>query len=335
MKTAYQVGKSVEIREVQLPGISPHQIRVKIEACGICGTDLHVNPDAGDAPRPFGHEIACEILEMGSAVRDLKVGQKVVLESASACGRCENCRNTRQELCTNMQHFWTGDPMGFGEQMLSPGICAVPYHGITPDVACLSEPLGVSIDIVRLADITPQSNVLLLGAGPIGLMALSLVKRMGARKIFVSEFAGHSARWELAKKFGADAMIDPTKTPLEEYDFGCPIDRIIVTAPPRTLPGCFKLAAKGAILSFIGIEWGEGAKCTFDANDFHFKKLQLRASFASPALYTPMAVRYLEEGVIDGEALISHRFALAELETALSTARSDPRSLKVIIHPNA
>ncbi|MBN1554724.1 MAG: alcohol dehydrogenase catalytic domain-containing protein [Phycisphaerae bacterium] len=334
MKTAYQTATRVEIRDVQLPSVDQHEIRVRIDACGVCGTDLHVPPEDADTFKPFGHEIACEILEMGAAVRDLQVGQKVVLESSSACGRCENCRDTRQELCTNVQHYWTGGPLGFGEEMISPAICAVPYAGISPEVASLSEPLGVAIDLVRLADITTRSNVLLLGAGPIGLMALSLVRRRGARKIFVGEFRRQKARWDTALTFGADAVFDPTETPITEYDFGCPIDRILVTAPPKTVPACMKIAAKGAIISYIGIEWGSSAGCTFDANDFHFKKLQLRASYASPALYTPQALRYLEEGVIDGEALISHRVSLSELPRGLEIARNDPAALKVIVLPN-
>jgi L-iditol 2-dehydrogenase len=333
MKAAYQCGRSVTIRDVQLPPPAPHEIRIRVDACGVCGTDLLDHPDEKPREQPFGHEIAGRIVELGPGVTRLQVGQAVVLESSSACGQCENCRNMRQELCTNVQHYWTGKPLGFSQEMISPAICADPYEGLSAEVACLSEPLGVAIDLVRLAEINIRSNVLLLGAGPIGLMALAIVRRMGARKIFVSEFRRQTARWETARRFGADAVIDPTETPLTEFDFGCPIDRVLVTAPPKTLPGVFKLSAKGAIISFIGIEYGQGAFCTFDANEFHFKKLQLRASYASPALMTPMALTYLREGVVNGEALITHRFGLDQIEQAMSAARA-PDALKVIVRPN-
>jgi threonine dehydrogenase-like Zn-dependent dehydrogenase len=200
-------------------------------------------------------------------------------------------------------------------------------------VASLSEPLGVAIDMVRLAEITIESNVLILGPGCIGLMALALCRRAGARRVVVAGTRRRTARRRLAESFGADACFAADETPLTEYDFGCAIDRVLVTAPPRTLPDAFAVAAKGAIISFIGIEHGEGAFCRFSVNDFHFKKLQLRASFASPALYTPMALRLLREGAVDGEALISHRYPLSEIAAAMETARDDPEAVKVIVEP--
>lgn len=99
----------------------------------------------------------------------------------------------------------------------------------------------------------------------------------------------------------------------------------------RTLPDVFAAAAKGAVISFIGIEPGDGAFCTFDVNAFHFKKLQLRASFASPALYTPLALQYLRERVVDGDALISHRFPLEQVARGMQVARESSAALKVVV----
>ncbi len=184
---------------------------------------------------------------------------------------------------------------------------------------------------MRLADIRLDSNVLILGPGPIGLMALALVKRMGARRVFLSAFSSEKARIEVARKFGVDEVVDPSVTPLPTYDFGCQIDRILVTTPPPTLNDAFQVASTGAIISFIGIAYGDKGFCTFDVNSFHFKKLQLRASFASPALCTPLALQYLREGVIDGEAMISHRFSLTKIEEAVRVARDTTQSVKVVV----
>lgn len=333
MRAAFKKGRDVQIRDITLRPLGPGEVRVKVDACGVCGTDLHVNPAGDERESGFGHEVAGTILEVGVGVTQLRPGQRVVLDSATPCGRCENCRNARQELCTDIQSFWFTNTFGFAEEMIAPAICAFPCEDLAPEVACLQEPLGVAIDLVRLADITPTSNVLLLGAGPIGLMALALVRRHGARRVFVSEFARAQARCEVAQKFGADRVIDPSVTPLDKVDFGGPIDRILVTTPPPTLKDAFTVACKGGIVAFIGIAYGENAFCRFDANAFHFKKLQLRASFASPALFGPLAVQKLREGVVDGNALVSHRFPLAELSRALDTARTDPRAIKVVITP--
>ena len=333
MRAAFKKGGEVTVRDAELRAPNTDEIRLKVEACGICGTDLH--RQAGDDKQEggFGHEMAGTILEAGAHVSRVAVGDRVAIESSSACGQCANCRNVRLELCTNTQSFWPLGNFGFAEEIIVPAINAIPVGELSPDVACLGEPLGVAVDMVRLADIEITSNVLLIGPGPIGLMALALAKRAGARRIFVAGHRRRTARVDLAMRLGADAFIDPTETPLPEFDFGCLIDRVLVTAPPQTLNDAFAVASKAAIVSLIGIQYGEGAYCNFNVNDFHFKKLQLRASFASPALYTPLALQYLQEGVVDGEALISHRYPLERIGEAMDTARSDTRAVKIVINP--
>ncbi|MFA5205019.1 MAG: alcohol dehydrogenase catalytic domain-containing protein [Lentisphaeria bacterium] len=335
MLTAFKKGRTVLFKDQPEPRPQAGQILVRVRACGVCGTDLHENPGtAAQEAVMTGHEIAGEVLELGPGVTGLTVGQKIVLDSATPCGRCDACRNARQELCTDIQSFFFLNSFGYAEKMIAPAVSAMPCADLAPEVATLQEPLGVAIDLVRLADLQPGlSNVLILGQGPIGLMATALAKRAGARRIFTTELASRGKRIELSRRFGADVCFDPAATPVEKYDFGCAIDRILVTAPPKTLNGAFAVAAKGAIISFIGIAFGDGANVTFDANDFHFKKLQLRASFASPALFGAQALQFLREGVIDGPALLTHTFPLARLQEALDTARSNPDAIKVAVNP--
>jgi L-iditol 2-dehydrogenase len=187
--------------------------------------------------------------------------------------------------------------------------------------------------MVRLAALEPGQNVLLMGAGPIGLMTIPLLRRAGVRRVFVSGFKRRRARMEAALAFGADAFIDPSETPLPEYAFGCGIDRVLVTVPPGTLPDAFAVAARGGIVVYIGIERPNGSPCTFDANAFHFKKLQLRASYGSPALFGPMALDLLREGVVDGRRLVTHTFPLARIAEAFDVAARDPSAIKVVVQP--
>ncbi len=334
MRAAFQTTKGVELKEISLRPLAPDEIRLKVDACGICGTDLLEPPPGAIKETGFGHEIAGEILETGSAVLHLHPGQKIALESSSACGLCSHCRNAQQELCTDLRHFGKLGQFGMAEQMIAPAVSAVPYEGLSPEIACLSEPLGVAIDMVRLAEIHPDSNVLITGPGPIGLMALALVRRMGARRVFVAAHSSSSARIALAKRWGADAIVDPDVTPLDQFDYGGPLDRALVTTPPATLPSVCQALGRGGIISFIGIRWGEGTWATLDINAFHFKKLQLRASFASPALFTPLALQYLREGVVNGEELISHRFPLSRIAEAFAAARNKATAIKVVVQPN-
>ena len=199
--------------------------------------------------------------------------------------------------------------------------------------ACLSEPLGVAIDMHRLADIRIGSHVMVSGLGTIGLMAIQLAKASGAEKIYACDVSKAEVRLRLARQFGADEIIEIDKKPLTEYKFTRPPDRFMVSSPPRTLPTMMKISAKGAIISYIGIKYGDGADITFDANFFHFNKLQLRGSFASPAMYTPMALNMIKSGFVKVKPLITHFFNLNELPEALSIANNIAKAVKVVINP--
>lgn len=332
MKSALKNGEGhVIIKDITLRPLQPGEIRVKVTACGICGTDLHL----GDSKEysQFGHEIAGQVLECGSAVSCVKVGDEIALDSATPCGFCANCKNGQQELCTDIQSFFFTNSFGFAAEMIVPAICAVPNPGLDPAIATVSEPLGVAIDMHRLADIRMGSHVVVSGLGPIGLMALRLAKLSGAGKIYACDISKAKTRLQIAKEFGADEIIEVDKTPLATYKFEQAPDRFMVSSPPQTLPGMFQIAGKGAIISFIGIKFGDGASISFDANDFHFKKLQLRASFASPAMYTPQALNLLKSKAINGERLVTHRFPLDKMADALACARTCADAVKVVVIP--
>ena len=159
MRTALKKGSAVRLVEDSAKPLAPDQVRLRVAACGICGTDLHENPGEEERESGFGHEIAGTVIETGSAVRNVRIGQAAVLESATPCGRCENCRNARQDLCTDIQSFFYLGSFGFADKMIAPGISAIVCDDLDPAVACLSEPLGVAIDMVRLADIRLDSNL--------------------------------------------------------------------------------------------------------------------------------------------------------------------------------
>jgi len=332
MKAAFLKDGCAYCRDIERLPLKMGQIRVRVEACGVCGSDFLTWPGEEGKEKPFGHEIAGVVSEVAPGVARVSVGQKVVLDSSSACGVCDSCKDSRQDLCLDVQSLCRNvDTWGMTEEIIAPAISAIPYDGISPATACLQEPLGVAIDMVRLAELSPDSHVLVMGLGPIGLMAVALARQAGVRRLFVSE--PRASRRDFARRYGVDGFIDPAQTPLQKYDFGCKIDRILQTCPPPTLADAFDAAAVGAVISFIGIGVGEKAYCRFDVNAFHFKKLQLRASYASPALFGPKALRLLKDGVIDGEAFVTHRFKLDEIEKAYKTARDDPAAVKVVVEP--
>lgn len=322
-----------EIREVPVPSVQENWVLLKVDACSICGTDLHFARGWAQDWQGFGHEVAGTVVELGAGVHTVQIGDKVTLESGSFCGNCSDCRNGRVDLCRNVAHFGENFTQGFAEYMLAPKESLVPFHRISPEVASICEPLGVALDLTITSDIALGNEVVVVGLGPIGLMTIPLLKMRGASKIYAVDISG-GKRFEVAKHYGADEVINVRQTPWETLPFKGKINRALVTAPPRSILEVMPMMSYGGIIGFIGIELGDGATISFNANDFHFKKLQLRASHASPALYLPTCVKLLEQGLFDGEAIISHVMPLEKIAEAMFMLRDDRENvLKITIKP--
>lgn len=323
-----------ELREVGRPPLPAGWIRIAVEACGICGTDLTAAASGAREWQPVGHEVAGRITELAPDVTGLAPGQRVVLESSSSCGRCPACRDGRPDLCNGKApNFWGQPAMGMSDEFTVPACCAVPYDGLTAAEACLAEPCGVAYDLVQTADIAMGERVMLIGPGPIGLAAAALARSRGAAEVVVVGTARSPRRLAAAAELGAAtrASADPGFADLAALDGG--FDHVLNTAPTATIAPALRFLAYGGRQSFIGI--GEGpAQITFDANAFHFRKLQLRASFASPALYFPAVLRLMRAGVIPVRRLLSHTFPLARAAEAFALCRErKDETLKVVVTP--
>ncbi|HEX3026772.1 MAG TPA: alcohol dehydrogenase catalytic domain-containing protein [Clostridia bacterium] len=315
-----------EIREVRLREITDDEVLVKVKACGICGSDTHTAETLADDWRPFGHEIAGIVEKTGKNIRNVKPGQSVVLESGSFCRECTLCRNGRVDLCNDAPNIFSYQTMGFAEYIIAPKECVVPFDGLSFAEASLTEPLGVALDLFYSTDIQLNDDVLVIGLGPIGLMALRLAKLCGARNVYGAARSYSEARIELAKKFGASDVILTDKQDIKDFEFPRGgVEKIMITASPATIPDSFEAALNGGIISFLGEDFGEGADISFNANYFHWKKLQLRSSYAAPALYFPRCIELIKSGAVDAKALISHTFGLKEIAGAMETVKNDKK----------
>jgi len=318
MKAAYVKSPfKVEIREFPIREITDDEVIVKVKACGICGHDLSVASTEAKDWKPFGHEISGTVEKTGKKVEHVKPGDKVVLETGTYDRFSKAARNGQPELDNKGPNFWETGPMGFADYIVVPKETVVPFETMDFDEACMIEPLGVALDMAYTADINLNDDVLVIGLGPIGLMALQLAKIMGARNIYGAELSECDKRLAIAEKIGA-TTIKSDKEPLESYPFPRKgVDKILITAPPKLIEPAIEITNWGGIISFIGIEYGKNANITFDANTFHFNKIQLRSSFASPALYFPRCIELVEAGLIDLKSLMGQKFELENLEQEL------------------
>lgn len=325
----YRSERDVILRRTRFENISSAETILHVDACGICGTDVSAILRGSPEYIQVGHEVAGRVIDGEGRL----TSRKAVLESSSACGRCAACRNGQPDSCTDVKSFFArASYFGIAERMLSPELSVLDYDGMSPEVACLSEPLGVAIDLCEVSQLTHWNTVLVQGLGPIGLMAVRLAKLAGAAKIYASTFSKREKRNALALEFGADELLYEDEKPLAERKLDPPPDRILSTVPPSFIGGSIAIAATGGIITYIGFGHGQADRIAFPATDFHLRKLQLRSSYAAPALRTPMALDLLRSGRVDGNALISHRFPLSEAAEAIRVACCDKNNaIKVVV----
>jgi L-iditol 2-dehydrogenase len=334
MKAAYvKVPFRVEMRDVPVPAIGPDEVLVRVAACGICGTDLHFARDlAEDKPMPLGHEFVGSVEATGANARGFVRGTPVIVENHTYCGVCEHCKNGEPIYCTNL-YISMNEP-NLAEFVKTHARALHPYEGLTTAQACLAEPLTVALDLVEEGGIPNSSDVAVFGPGPIGLMAVRLAKLKGARRVFLVGRSHSKARLELGVRLGADTVIETDREDavgeiLKTVPRG--VDRVFVTSPPKTIPDAMKIARFGAVIVYNGIDF-RYPTISFDANEFHFKRLSLKATHSIPNLRFPIAIDLLRRKAVDPDLFISHTFDFADLPEALRTAEQDKNNVvKVMV----
>lgn len=210
--------EKMEIQETKVPELLPHEVLIRVEAVGICGSEIEGylgHNSLRIPPLVMGHEFCGRITEMGNEVTGLKSGAKVVVNPLISCGRCIRCIRGFENLCDRRKIIGIHCPGAFAEYVSVPAsaVVAVPEE-LSGYLASLAEPLACSLRAVRRAIVDhPFSNVVVFGAGTIGLLSAAVAKRLGAHKAIVLDT--NVARLQTAIKAGADAAFDPTDGSLE------------------------------------------------------------------------------------------------------------------------
>lgn len=313
----------IQQRTQEIGPLDEDHVLLKIMACGVCGTDVNFVRDWDEDPMALGHEISAEVLEVGKNVTSVKAGDSVIVEDCTMCGVCENCKSGHPELCRNMYDM-EGQP-GMGKYMSVRYNCLNKYEGLDHVSACLTEPLAVSLTSVLHADIPLGGSVVVLGNGPLGLMAAKLAKLKGADYVAITGLTADNererARFAVAEKFGCDKTIQIGKQSVEDEilsRFPDGVDRVIVSSPPESLYDAFKIIHFGGIITFFGLHFGGKNMVNVDINDMIFRKITLKPAFAEPAINFPIANRLLKEGLIDARDLVTTTFQMADAKTVMA-----------------
>lgn len=303
------------VQEVRLS--DDDHVIVKTKACGVCGTDINFVRDWPDDPMPLGHELAAEVVETGKNVTSVKPGDRVIVEDCSMCGVCESCKSGHPEFCRNMFNM-EGQP-GMGQYLSVRYNLLDKFEGLDFVSACLTEPLAVSLTSVLHAEIPLGGSVVVLGNGPLGLMAARLAKLRGAGFTAITGLGDNKpvskARFEASRALECDSTIQIGKQSVEDEikkKFPNGVDRVIVSSPPESIKDALKIVRFGGIIVFFGLHFGGRNKIEVDINDLIFRKITLRPTFAEPAINFPVSIRLLRNGLVDTDKLITHTFGFKQ-----------------------
>lgn len=330
----------IQVRNNEIGPLDEDHVLVKVLACGVCGTDINFVRDWPDDHMALGHEIAGEVVEVGKNVKNVKPGDQVIVEDVAMCGVCASCKSGEPQFCRNM-HDMEGQP-GMGEYMSVKFNLLNKYEGLEPKYACLTEPLAVSLTSVIHADIPIGGTVMILGNGPLGIMAAKLAKLRGASFVgitgLVADNERESARFKVAEDFGCDMTIQVGKESVEDKvlsKFENGVDRIIVTSPPESMYDAFKIIKFGGVITYFGLHFGGKNMVNVDINDMIFRKISMIPTFAEPAINFPVSNRLLVDGLIDAKALVNSTFGFEDAKATMAAVVDGSKPIiKAVMLPN-
>ena len=338
-RTVFVGPKEIRFDELPIPEPGPRQALVKVKACALCTWEQRMySGQEKFYPVAGGHEVSGELIKLGSQVfSDAQIGDRVMASPLTRCGYCESCRRGMDNICeNNRKPFRETDvpgPAGLAEYILLDDYQIYKASNDTPyEEICLSEPVACVLRSVRVARVEPADNVVVVGAGIMGLLHLTLAKRIGAR-VFVSE--PNPERRAFAEKMGADAVFDPTEKPFAEQvkalTGGRGADVIFcAVSVAQAVEQAIDAAAPGGRIHVYASIHPHGAKISIDPNPFHSKEIVLTGTMSQDREDVRQTVRMISHGAIDLKPFISLVLPFDRLEEGLEAALL-PDTYRVIV----
>jgi threonine 3-dehydrogenase len=334
VKSRAEVGLWMET--VPLPEIGPRDVLIKVKKSAICGTDVHIwnwdewSQKTVPVPLVTGHEFMGEIAAVGSGVTTLFRGQRVSGEGHIVCGHCRNCRAGRGHLCRNTKGVGVNHPGSFAEYLALPQENVVPIPDNIPDeIAAIFDPFGNAVHTALSFDVVGE-DVLVTGAGPIGIMGALVAKKAGARKVVITDI--NPIRLKLAADMGVEFTVNAAEESLKDvmkrigmtegFDVGLEMSG----APPafRDMIDAMNNGGKMAVLGIAPVGFA------IDWNKVIFKMLHIKGIYGREMFETWYKMIALVQGGLDVSGLITHRIPIREFESGFS-AMIDGSAGKVVM----
>jgi L-idonate 5-dehydrogenase len=321
--------------------LGTHQLQVDVAYGGICGSDLHYYQHGGfgtvriKEPMVLGHEVSGIVRVVGSAVQNFKAGQRIAISPSRPCGQCQYCQKGQHNHCLDMRFF--GSAMrfphvqgAFRQTLVIDASQAHPLHdSLSLSLAALAEPLSVGLHAIQRAGSVFGKQVLVTGCGPIGTLLIGALRRAGAARIVAVDIADKPL--ECARAMGADEAINIAKQPeaLAPFAVNKGVFDVMFEASgnDRALRNGLDVVAPRGVIVSIGL----GGDSTLPLNQLVGKELELRGTFRFHEEFA-VAVRFLNEGLIDGRPVISHVMDFDDAIHAFELASDKSQAMKVQIN---
>jgi threonine 3-dehydrogenase len=331
--------QGIWMADVPRPVIGPNDLLIKVRKTAICGTDIHIyNWDEWaqatiPVPMTVGHEFVGVVAEMGSEVRGFSIGQRVSGEGHLVCGYCRNCRAGRRHLCPNTVGVGVNRPGCFAEYLAIPAENAYPLPDhISDDIAAFLDPLGNATHTALSFDLVGE-DVLITGAGPIGIMAVAIAKHAGARNVVITDVNDY--RLELARRMGATAAVNVTRQQLEGvvrdlgmqegFDVG-----LEMSGNPQAFRALIDNMVNGGKVALLGIPPKD---TVIDWNKVIFKGLFIKGIYGREMFETWYKMAAMLQSGLDVSSVLTHRLPVDRFQEGFDIMRSG-QSGKIVLDWN-
>ena len=328
--------KRFEVREVAVPALGPDDVLIKVDRCGICGTDIHMfngHYAADMLPLVPGHEFTGIVHRVGERVAGLQPGQRIVADINIGCGHCFFCRRNEVLNCAEVRQVGIHRDGGFAEYVAMPGRLVIPApEDVAPQVLALTEPVACVVRAARKADVRFGQSVVVLGAGPIGNLHIQMMRMIGAAPIIAVELTPERAA--LAERAGADRVVsDPatTEAAVRAMTGGRGADIVIESVGNAALYArAFELIRPGGHVAAFGIT-GPQDSLPLRLLDTVLRENSVKGSVAGMGEDMHDALTLLAHKRFDTEPFTASTYPLASIQEAFETLKDRPGALKTQI----
>jgi L-iditol 2-dehydrogenase len=335
----YYNNRDIRLEEMPIPKIGYGELLVKVEACGICGSDVMEWYRIKKAPLVLGHEIAGEIVKVGEGVKNYKEGQRITASHHVPCNTCHYCLTGHHTVCETLRKT-NFDPGGFAEYVRLPainvdrGVYPLP-DSVSFEEGTFTEPLACVLRGQRIAQMQPGLSVLVIGSGITGLLHIQLARAMGAGKIVATDV--NEYRLKAALRMGADAAFHASEEVPErvrEVNDGMLADRVIVCTSARSaIIQALKSVERGGVVLFFA-PTDPGVNIPLSLNEIFWRnEITLTSSYAGSPSDHVVALKLIRSKIVDVKGMITHRLGLAETGLGFQLVANPKDSIKVIIEP--